>query len=144
MKGWRGVRVKGGGKRRWESFLGLSILTPRTCCSSIFWNFSSISGSVTGNTVWLYQLAHTLRWQTANKSRWLTSLFSFNFLSNFPFPMESFLSVSSSNNASLSHPLATTSLSTLYPSSHAPNSPGVFLLPFKGAGPVARQSDVPV
>lgn len=66
----------------------------------------------------------TLGWWTANTSRWLTSLF-FNFRSNFP---------------PHSPPLSNRSL--LQAAILPPNSTGVFLLPFKGLSPVARQSDM--
>lgn len=115
---------------------GQSILAPLACCSSTGWSYFSISRSVTGNTVRLYQLANTLRWQTANKSGWLTSLFSFNFLSNFPFHLLS--------PSSKCHLLTTTSLSTTPSLQPCSNPPGVFLLLLKGASPAARQSDVSV
>lgn len=44
----------------------------------------------------------------------------------------------------LSHPATNIFLSTLYPSSHAPDSTGVFPLPWKGEGPTVKQSDMSV
>lgn len=133
------------GRNKWmkvDTAFGLSMLTPPAYCC-----FTGYHSNSRKYCMALSAGTHA-EMIDANCTQWLTSLFSLNFRSNFPFLLLPFFLVSSFKNTSrslsLSSPVATTSLSTLHPSNHAAHSPGDFLLPFKGNGPAARQSDVSV